>query len=226
MSYRLIVLLALLVGGVGVARAQGAIRTFQVVDGQVFVDGTHVPEAVPAGLDLSGMDSEVLQFRQPNLPVIEVDGQVFVLENAHLVPFEESSRAGQGIYMLYRGDETIAGIPEERTTPIVEAAYMREVASQNQALYSQLQREQELEANARALAGRVRVLPAGPERDRLRDELRGLLSDLLALKHQIRAGEIDMAQDRLDGLRARLEEREAQHDAIVDHRLRQLCGEE
>lgn len=226
MIRRLAVLLVLLAASTAPVRAQAVVHTFQVLDGQVYVDGAHLPEAVPDGLDLSGINSDLLQFSEPNLPIIEVDGQMFVLENRRLVPFDESTRAGQGVYMLYRSDETLAGIPAERAPPIVEAAYMREVAARNQALYERLRTEQEMERDAEALGERVRGLPDGPERDRLRDELRGLLSELLTLKHGIREAEIEAAQDRLDALRDRLEEREGQHEAIVEVRLRQLCGEE
>lgn len=225
MSRRLIALVAFLVGGAA-ASAQGDAHTFQVVDGEVYVDGTHLPEAVPAGLDLSGLNSDLLQFQDPNLPVIEVGGQVYVLENRRLIPFEQSSKAGQGVYMLYPSDETVAGIPAEQTSPILEAAYMREMRARDRTLYERLQMEERMENDALFLAERVRSLPEGPERDRLRSDLRDLLSELLALKHAVRAAEIEDAQDRLDALRARLDEREEQHDEIVEVRLRQLCGDE
>lgn len=208
------------------AGAQTDAHTFQIVDGEVYLDGLMIPGAAPDGLDLTGIDSELLRFQGPTLPIIEVDGQVYVLENERLVRFEESSRAGQGVYMLYQGTETLAGLPEAQTMPIVEEAYMREVAERDEALYGQLRTEQRLEREALGLANRIRALAPSPERRRLREELRGKLSDLLTLKHQIRRAEINMAQTSLDALKAQLDEREDQHDAIVDARLQQLCGVE
>lgn len=225
MSLRLFAL-ALLSLAATSAGAQPDTHTFQVVDGEVYLDGLRIPDAAPDGLDLTGLDSEILRFQGPTLPVIEVNGQVYVLENERLVPFDESSRAGQGVYMLYQGTETLAGLPEAQTMPIVEEAYMREVAERNETLYQQLRTEQRMEREALALANRIRTLSSGPERTRLREELRGRLSDLLTLKHRIRREEIDLAQARLAGLQDQLDEREDQHDAIVEGRLRQLCGEE
>lgn len=208
------------------AEAQPDAHTFQVLDGEVYLDGIRLPEAAPPGLDLAGLDSDVLRFREPTLPVIEVDGQVYVLENERLVPFDASSQAGHGVYMLYKGTDTVAGLPEAQTVPIVQEAYMREVAARNETLYRQLRTEERMEREALTLANRIRPLPEGSERTRLREELRGRLSDLLALKHRIRRDEIALAQARLDAINAQLDEREDLHDDIVDVRLRELCGED
>lgn len=225
MSRRLTVLAALLIGA-GASAQEGRIHTFELRSGEVYVDGRHLPEAIPDHLDLGGLDSAVLQFQEPNLPVIEVEGEVYVLEGGRLIPFESSSKAGQGVYMLYHSDATVAGIPEDRAPPIVEAAYMREVQARDRTLYERLQMEERMEAEALSLAETVRALPDGPERDRLRSELRERLSELLTLKHAIRSAEIDDAQARLDAIRDQLDERAEHHDEIVDTRLRQLCGEE
>lgn len=226
MSRRLIALVILVVGGASAAQAQEDSHTFQVINGEIYVDGTLVPGAVPDGLDLDGFNSEIVPFPDRSLPILEVGDQVYVLEDGRLVLFEQSSRQGQGVYVLYPGDSVVEGLPEERTMPIVEEVYMREVEAQNQTLYDRLRTEREMDQDAEVLGARIRSLPDGPDRDRLRDELRALLSDLLTLKHEARAAEITLAQTRLDALRKNLSDRAEQHDAIVDHRLRQLCGEE
>ncbi len=204
------------------------VRTFEIRDGQVYLDGRHLPDAVPTGLDLSGFSMAPLELSGPILPVLEIDGTVYVLEGNRLVLMDESSRPDRGVYIL--GDVTpedvAAAMPEERMTPIVEEAYMRDMASQNEALYSRMQQESSMEADVQALADRVRVQARGPERARLREELRSLLSDLLSLKHEIRAEEIAVAAQRLDAARDGLADRRGHHDQIVEGRLRELVGGE
>ena len=203
---------------------------FQVVDGMVYLDGAAVPDAVPPGLDLEGFSMErPLEFSGPIAPILEIDGVAWVLEDRRLVPLEASSRAGQGVYILGGADadeEAVAQMPQERVRPIVEAAYMRDVAERNRALYERMQTEAGMERDVMILAAQVRESPAGAERSRLRERLRELLSDLLAIKHEVRAEEIAVAQARLDAAREGLGLRERNHDEIVEGRLRELVGEE
>lgn len=229
MSLRRLALVLLVLAAGTAAQAQDIVHTFQVVDGEVHLDGRHLPGAVPASLDLSGLATGVLEFSGPVAPVIRVDGQAYVLENEVLVPLDESSRAGQGVYIL--GDlgpdpKNLASLPESRLTPIVEAAYMRDVEAADESLYSKMREEQGMEAEALDLTRRIQRLPAdSDDRDRLREELRALLSDVLALKHEIRREELALAQTRLDAARDRLAERERNHDAIVNLRLLELTGQ-
>lgn len=226
MSRRLLalVLLALLAPA---SRAQsGVTHTFQIRDGAVYLDGRHLPGAVPDRLDLAGMGTGLLEFSGPVAPVIEVDGRVYVLQDKRLVPLEESDRPSQSVYILGGvGPDVPENLAEERVTPIVEEAYMRDVAAHNRALYEKMRRVGQMEAEALRLVDRVRALPDGDERRRLREELRARLSDVLALKHEVQAAELALAQARLDDLRSRLDEREGQHDSIVDARLRELVGQ-
>ena len=203
-------------------------HTFEVRDGQVYLDGRLLPDAMPEGLDLSGFDMAPLEYSGPIAPVLEIDGRAYVLEGERLVALDESSRPDRGVYIL--GDVSPAPgdareLPEEQMTPIVEAAYMRDVASRNAALYDRMQQEAAMEAEVQALAGRVRSAGPGPERARLREQLRGLLSDLLSLKHEIRGEEIAEAAERLAAARRGLAARQSHHDDIVDGRLRELVGE-
>ena len=226
---RLVVALLAVAAGSATQAQDDAVHTFQVVDGEVHLDGRHLPRAVPESLDLSGMATGVLEFSGPVAPVLRVDGRAYVLENEVLVPLDESSRAGQGVYIL--GDlgpdpQNLASLPESRLTPIVEAAYMRDVEAADESLYSKMRTEHAMEAEALGLTQRFQRLPPdSDDRDRLRDELRQMLSDILSLKHEIRRAELDLAQSRLDAARNRLSERERDHDAIVTHRLRELTGQ-
>ena len=205
------------------------VHTFEVRDGQIYLDGRLLPDAVPEGVDLSGFGMAPLEYSGPIAPVLEIDGEAYVLEGEKLVTMDASSRPGRGVYIL--GDvspeaEDMAALPEEQVTPIVEAAYMRDVASRNEALYDRMRQEAAMENDVAALATRVRALAPGAERARLRQQLRGLLSDLLSLKHEIREEEVDEAAERLDAARRGLAARRAHHDDIVDVRLRELIGGE
>ena len=229
MTRRLLAALALIAAAAAPHAQTDRVHTFEVIDGAVYLDGGHLPDAVPAGLDLTGLHAGPLEFSGPITPVLEVDGRAYVLEGTKLVPLAESSQGGRGVYVM--GSATTWAIPpdqmpEEQVTPIVEEAYMRDVASRNQALYERMSRERAMEQDVMALAARVRALEPGGPRRALRDRLRGLLSDLLTLKHEIRAEEIAVAAQRLDAARASLAGREGQHDEIVDGRLRELVGDQ
>ena len=225
-----LVLLALAVGTTAHAQdgpaAGDRVHTFQVIDGQVHLDGRPLPDAVPASLDLSGLGTGVLEFSGPVAPVVRVGGQAYVLENERLVPLEASSRAGQGVYILGDLAPDPEALPEDRLTTFVEAAYMRDLAATDGSLYSKKRTEWSMEVEARRLTQRFRRLPEGSsERDRLRDELRDLLSDVLSLKNQVLREELDLAQKRLDAVRAGLDQREENHDAMVTSRLQELTGQ-
>lgn len=203
------------------------VHTFQVRDGAIYLDGQLVPNAIPEGLDLTGEHTQVMEFSGPIMPVVEVDGQAYVFENRRLVLLSESSQAGQGVYL--RSDaladpEMVAEMPEERMMPIVEEAYMRDVATRNSELFDRMQRGRLMEIEVQRRVEQIVAMEPGAERRGLERDLRGLLSDLLTLKHQIRAQEIEIAGDRLDAARRSLAEREAHHDDIVDGRLRELIG--
>ena len=205
----------------------------EIRDGAVHLDGVALPDAVPAGLDLSGM-TLALDYSGPITPVVEVDGQAYVLERRRLVRFEESARAGERVYVLGEArSETAAdaaamdasAMDDDQLAQMSEEVYMRELAERDRALYARMQHESELEASVESLATRVRRTDAGPERVRLRGELRTRLSELFTLKQQIRREEVVRAQAELGAMQALLDVRDAQHEAIVDGRLRGLVGE-
>jgi hypothetical protein len=166
-----------------------------------------------------------LDYSGPITPVIEVDGQAYVLEGGRLVRFQDSSRAGERVYVVGEAQPDVRAMDDDRLALVSQEAYLRELAERDWALYMKMQHEQVLERNVHDLGQRVRALTPGTDRTRLRDELRTRLSELFSLKQQIRREEVDRAQAELDAVRALLDERDAQHDAIVDGRLRGLCGE-
>ena len=198
------------------------VHTFQVRGGAVYLDGRHLPDAVPQDLDLSGQETRVLEFSGPVTPVLEVNGRAYVLEGERLVLLSESSLAGQGV--LVREANRTNRPSADQAIPVVEEAYMRDVATRNAGLYDRMRRERDMETEVDRLAARVRGLAPGAPRSALRDQLRGLLSDLLALKHEVRAEEIAVAEQRLEAARQTLAYREGHHDEIVDARLQELVG--
>lgn len=217
--------LALAVAAAPSAQTEEVVHTFELRDGQIYLDGRLLPDAVPDGLDLTGFAMAPLEYSGPLAPVLEIDGEAYVLENERLVTMAESSRPGRGVYIMGDVAETEAApMAEEEVSPIVEAAYMRDVASRDGDLYDRMQEAAAMQTESDALAARIRALPSGSERTRLRGQLRDLLSDLLDLHHEIREGEISVAAQRLDAARQELSDRRDHHDDIVEGRLRELIG--
>ena len=193
--------------------AQPAGHMLSIQNGVLTHDGVALPNAAPASLDLRGIELE-FQYSGPVTPVISIDGAPYVFENDRLVPFSESSRVGERVYGL--------GEPME-VEQASDAAYLQDVARRDAALYRQIEREAALEADALQRAERIRRMQPGEEREEAREQLRDLLSDLLQLKNANRREELSRMQERVDAVRAQLDERTAMHDAIVDSRLRALC---
>jgi len=217
--------LALLCAAAPVAQTD-IVHTFEVRDGAVWLDGEMLPDAVPEGLDLRGLSTPPLEYSGPIQPVLEIDGTPYVFEDGRLIPMASSSRPDRGVYILGDAEpEAVAELPRDQLMPVVEAAYMRDVADRNEPLYDRMRQSMAMEQEVLSLAERVRATTPGPARADLRDQLRTLLSDLLSLKHEIRAEEIAIATDRLEAARAGLEARHAAHDEIVDGRLRELIGD-
>lgn len=216
--------LALLCAAAPVAQTD-TLHTFEVRDGVVWLDGQMLPDAVPKGLDLRGLSTPPLEYSGPIQPVLEVDGMAYVFEDGRLVPMASSSRPDRGVYILGDAEaEAAAELPRDQMMPLVEAAYMQDVADRNEGLYDRMRQEVAMEQEVLALAERIRATTPGPVHTALRGQLRTLLSDLLSLKHDIRAEEIAVAADRLESAREGLEARRAAHDEIVDGRLRELIG--
>ena len=200
--------------------ADSTTHVFQLIDGAVYLDGRHLPDAVPDDLDLAGMSLAPLEYSGPLKPVIDVDGEPWVFEDGRMVRMSASRSAGQGIYLLQ------SAVAVSAPPPPVEEAYMRDVAQRNRALYQRMQREADMERDVMGLASRIRMMEWGDERDRLVGRLRELLSDLLSLKHEVRAEEIEEAEARIEAARSALADRHDQHEDIVDARLRELVGSE
>lgn len=197
-------------------------HVLSIRNGVVSLDGQPLPSAAPPSLDLRDIELD-FEYSGPVTPVISIDGQPYVFENSRLVPFEESSRAGEQIYGIGEPMADPRALKEAQMIQLGEAAYLQQVAERDQTLFQRIEREQEMEDEAIHRANLIRRMPEGPERDAARETLRALLSDILELKDQNRREELARAQERLDAVREQLDARSAMHDAIVDARLKALC---
>ncbi len=207
------------------AEMSPASRLFEIRDGGLWMDGQPMPpEAVPSGLDLSGIVWWV-ELVGPVTPVVQVDGTWFVLEDERLVPLDESSSADNSVFIM--GEELIvpSASPEARLAPVVNEAYRRQLSEADQALYRQMEREAQLEQEITGLAYQLRALPPGPQHDALAADLRQRLRTLFDLKQEIRAEELDRAEAEIRELKETLKARAAIGDEIVDHRFRELLGQ-
>lgn len=195
-------------------------RLFEIRDGRLWLDGRALSgDAVPEGLDLSGFEMS-LELVGPVTPVVEVDGELFVLQRERLVPFESSEKAGTPVYFLAEAEAV------EQEEPRVDEAYLRSLSDADRALYEQLQTEMRLEAEIARTARRARGLPPGPEREELETELRSRLGSLFDLKQEIRRQELSRAESEIRALRAILDERETMREDVISLRLGELLGTE
>ena len=200
----------------------------EIRDGQVHLDGMLLADAAPPGLDLTGLRFSV-DYSGPLTPVVEIDGQAYVLERGRLVRFQESTRAGEQVYIMGEAQPApmdVSAMDDAHVALVSQEAYRRELAERDRELYARMQEEHALESRVEALAGQVRRTPPGAERTRLRDDLRTRLTELFRLKQSNRREEVGRAQAELDSLRAQLDARDAEHEAIIESRLRGICGEE
>ncbi|OZC01864.1 hypothetical protein [Rubricoccus marinus] len=201
-----------------------ASRMFEIREGALWLDGRKLPpEAIPQGIDLSGIIVQ-MELVGPVIPVVEVDGAPFVFESERLVPFAQSSKAGNAVYIM--GEEILvpSTSPEERLDPVVNEMYRRQLSEADRALYNQMEREAQLEYEIDELAARARTLAPGQGYDTITTDLRQRLQTLFDLKQEIRAEELDRAESELRALRSVLAERRSMRDQIIDLRLRELLG--
>lgn len=198
-------------------------RLFEIHDGRLWMDGRPLPsDAIPSGLDLTGVVMQ-MELVGPVTPILEVDGELLVLERDRLVPYEASSKAGNPVYILGEAAVSPQTAPTDLLEPVVDEAYLRQL-SDDQTLYAKVQQERQLEVEILQTARRVRALPSGPERDALSEELRRRIGTLFDLKQETRLAEVERAEAELHALRAVLAEREAMREDVVDHRFHELMG--
>ncbi|MEL6705584.1 MAG: hypothetical protein AAF089_08150 [Bacteroidota bacterium] len=206
-------------------------HTLEIRDGHLHLDGEQLPEnAVPAGLDLDGL-AFVMQYSGSVAPVLTLRGVAYVLDGARLIRFDEIEQAGDAAQVYGLGQPADArAVPlrsQAAPQPVVtsEQAYLMRLSEHDRRLYDLLQQERAMEAEAQALAVRVRRTADPTRRDSLVSDLRARIDAIFALKQEVRRAEIEQASAQLDAVRARLDERATRRDAIVQERLRSLLGD-
>ncbi|MEL7360965.1 MAG: hypothetical protein AAFN13_02740 [Bacteroidota bacterium] len=213
------------------AEAAAKTHTLEVRDGHLHLDGKQLPDnAVPAGLDLDGL-AFVMQYSGSVAPVLTLRGVAYVLDGTQLVRFDEIEQEGDAVQVYGLGQPADArAVPlrsQAAPQPVVtsEQAYLMRLSEHDRRLYDLLQQERAMEAEAQALAGRIRRTADLSLRDSLIGDLRARIDAVFVLKQEVRRAEITQASAQLDAVRARLDERATRRDAIVQERLRSLLGD-
>ena len=98
-----LIALFLLVAGMGHTVQAQVSHTLTIREGQVYLDGKRLStEALPPTLDLEGVSAQ-LTFTGESVPVIELGGSLFAIENGALRLVEvEEERANDGVAVFFR----------------------------------------------------------------------------------------------------------------------------
>ena len=195
-----------------------------IENGVAQLDGRPL-DAIPQGLDLGGIELD-FQYDGPVAPVIEIDGEAFVVEGRRMVRFEEAEAVRRA-----RGRQVAAGAREARAygrisgaaAPAAEEAYLASLSEGDRALYKGLEAEHQMEAEAERLAARARRAE-GDARTGAETALREHLLQMFDHKQEMRRMELSRMQEDLAALEQRLQKRDRMRDAVVQKRMEQLLG--
>ncbi len=215
------------------------VRVLEIRGGSLKLDGRVLPSGnLPSGLSLGGIDM-TYNFSGPVTPVLEIDGEVYVLEGDRLIRMEDiAPNRAANVYFLGQpessarsGSAPSAGaemfeseILDDDVQQAGEEAYLQQLSSRDRSLYDQIQHEQSLEMETYRLASEYRQARDQNEQGRIEIDLRDKLSESFELKQQIRADEITQAESQIDELRRLLNDRSARKEQIIERRLRELTG--
>ena len=76
------------------------VRVLEIQDGDVKLDGRTLPAGhVPSGLSLDGIDM-TYHFSGPVTPVLEIDGEVYVLDGDRLIRMDDAAPNRANVYFL------------------------------------------------------------------------------------------------------------------------------
>jgi hypothetical protein len=183
-------------------------------------------ESIPQGLDLRGIELD-FQYEGPVAPVIEIDGEAFVVEGRRMVRFEDAEAVRRARARQAGGEEArearaygrIASVP----APATEEAYLASLSESDRALYEGLEAEHQMEAEAERLAVRARQATGGA-RTVAEEALRRHLVRMFDHKQEMRRMELSRMEEDLTALKQRLQKRDRMRDAVVQKRMEQLLG--
>lgn len=217
----------------GSAEADEASRVLEIRGGEVILNGERLPAAnIPEGLDLRGIDMS-FQFSGPVIPVVEIDGEVYVVADNRMMLLEETGRNESQAYFLAEpqlidNDDEQGEVLRRRQQPVedlVQAgqeAYLHQLSNRDQSLYNQIRQEQQLEHETHLIADRIRRTENDSELVSLEGQLRLKLEQSFELKQQIRANEIQRAEEQIEVLRDLLERRASRKQQIIERRFLEL----
>ena len=203
-------------------KLDGIVLTTDSLAGGVRLDGIEVT------YDCSG----------PVPPVLEIDGEVYVLAGERLIRMEDAAPNRANVYFLGQPEMNARVAPVTRAgaamapSPVLdddleqagEQAYLRQLSFRDRTLFNQIQREQSVELETFRLAGEYRRANDPDDQSRIEDALRDKLGESFELKQQIRADEIAQAETQISELRGLLDERSTRKDQIIERRLLELIG--
>ena len=185
--------------------------------GQASLDGRPL-DSVPPGLDLRGIELD-FQYDGPVAPVIEIDGEAFVVEGRRMVRFEDAEAVqrarGRQAGREARAYGKITGVPA------AEQAYLASLSESDRTLYEGLEAEREMEAEAERLAAHARAATGGA-RTAAEAALRRHLTQMFDHKQEMRRMELDRMERDLAALKERLGKRDRMRDEVVQKRMNQL----
>lgn len=173
-----LIALFLLVAGMGHTVQAQVSHTLTVREGQVYLDGKRLStEALPPTLDLEGVSAQ-LTFTGESVPVIELGGSLFAIENGALRLVEvEEERANDGVAVFFR-EQPAPPVWERRHdgVGISAAGFPRVQAYEARTRAADNQQKMELIERARLQAEEAeRVVEVMP-----RLEMQSYLSDIQA----------------------------------------------
>ena len=206
------------------------VHRLEVRDGVVYHDGVALPpSAVPSDVDMRGFPPISMDYSGDVTPAIEVDGRMFAFENNRLVEVQnaaaEVSRVQAYMISQPKASARASADAEAAGRQRAEQDYLDSLSESDRALYEQLVRERDMEAETLALAQAYRRAATEAERATLRDQLRAKLGAMFDLKEANRREEVRQMEAALDGLRQRMNERNAMRGEIIEHRLSELLGQ-
>lgn len=173
-----LIALFLLVAGMGHTVQAQVSHTLTIREGQVYLDGKRLStEALPPRLDLEGVSAQ-LTFTGESVPVIELGGSLFAIENGALRLVEvEEERANDGVAVFFREQPAPPGWQRRSDGVGISAAgYPRVQAYEARTRAADNQQKMELIERARLQAEEAeRVVEVMP-----RLEVQSYLSDIQA----------------------------------------------
>ena len=181
--------------------------------GEARLDGRPL-DSVPPGLDLRGIELD-FQYDGPVAPVIEIDGEAFVVEGRRMVRFEDAEAVQRARGRQARAYGKITG------APATEQAYLASLSQSDRVLYDGLEEERAMEVEAERLAARARAATGGA-RAAAEDALRRHLTQMFDHKQEMRRMELDRMERDLAALKERLGKRDRMREEVVQKRMNQL----